>query len=270
MKSFYEVLTEAINDLAENGYDSEIRLEGWMQKLRQAAEQDMPSAKEMQKRIDLSLRAIYRRNVENGAALRYHPGIDRFTLDRIAPDLRMDLDRRILASANLIRLNRDQAIEKTLQRFSGWSTSIPVTGTRAVRRQEVKASIGKSLSQARYEVRRLEIDQGHKLISSINAIIGEQSGAIAMQWHSHWRQAGYQYRADHKERDQKFYAIRNSWAQKEGLINKGAGYTDEMTAPAQEVFCRCWGSWYNQLQDLPESMLTKKGITLLRGKHASP
>ena len=37
-----------------------------------------------------------------------------------------------MASAKLIKLNRDAAIERTLQRFSGWSTSIPVGGTAEV------------------------------------------------------------------------------------------------------------------------------------------
>jgi hypothetical protein len=64
------------------------------------------------------LGAIYRRLVERGGVARYHPEIARFTIQRITPRLRAEFDRRILASANLIKLNRQQAIDKTLQRES--------------------------------------------------------------------------------------------------------------------------------------------------------
>ncbi|MDE3023780.1 MAG: hypothetical protein KGI54_18345, partial [Pseudomonadota bacterium] len=210
------------------------------------------------------LRAIYRRNVERAAILRFHPNVDRYTLDRIRPDLRLELDRRILASADLIKMNRAQAIDKTLQRFSGWATSIPLGGSRVVEKVEVKKLVGKSLARIKYEGRRLTIDQGHKLVSSINHVVAMQSGAIALQWHSHWRQPGYHYRPDHKERDKKFYAIRESWAIKEKLINKGEGYSDEMTQVSEEPFCRCFATYFNQLQDLPDSMLTARGRKLIK------
>jgi hypothetical protein len=47
------------------------------------------------------LGAIYRKLAEKGQIARYHCGIDRFTLDRIKPYLRAELDKRIMASANL-------------------------------------------------------------------------------------------------------------------------------------------------------------------------
>ena len=259
MKGFYGLLTEAVADLSEHGYDSQERLDRWMQVLREAAERDTPSVDVLRQRLDLALQTLYRRNVEKGALLKYHPSLDRYTLDRIRPDLRLELDRRILASADLIRLNRDQAINRTLQRFSGWATSIPSGGSKVVRRMEVRKHVFKSLAQVKHENRRLEIDQGHKLISSINSVVATQSGAIAMQWHSHWKQPGYHYRPDHKDRDKKFYAIRDSWAIREHLINRGSGYSDEMTQPSEEVFCRCYATYFNYLQDLPESMMTAKG-----------
>ncbi len=80
----------------------------------------------------------------------------------------------------------------------------------------MRESIAKPIRQLRYEERRVSIDQGHKLVSSINAVIAEQTQAIAMMWRSHWRQAGYDYRPDHKERDKRFYVVRGSWALSRG------------------------------------------------------
>jgi hypothetical protein len=50
---------------------------------------------------------------------------------------------------------------------------------------------------------------------------------------------------------------------KAGLMNKGAGYTDEMTKPGEEVFCRCAMQFVYALRDLPPEMLTHKGETAL-------
>jgi hypothetical protein len=159
----------------------------------------------------------------------------------------------------LIRLNHDSSVQKTIQRFAGWATSIPAGGSRVENRTEIKQEVSKSLKQMDFATRRVLIDQGHKLLSSIDAVIAQQTGAIAMMWRSHFRQPGYNARPDHAERDGKVYAIRGNWAMEKGLMNKGAGYADEMTTPAEEPFCRCYGVYLNNLRDLPTEMLTAKG-----------
>lgn len=263
MSTFQDVLTEAVRDISENGYDDPVRLNEWLKRLRFAALADLPSEEEVRTRMAMAMDAVFRRTITKTAVLRHHPGVPRFTIDRITPNLRPELDRRIHASANLIKLNREQAVEKMIQRASGWATSVPDGGSRAVEKMDVKESIAKPIRQLRYEERRVTIDQGHKLVSSINAVIAQQTGAIAMVWRSHWRRAGYDYRKDHKERDQLVYVIRGSWAMEQGLITKGAGYTDEITAPAEEVNCTCYGVYLNSLREMPPEMLTAKGKKLL-------
>src|ERR1700685_1126223 len=264
-QTFQEVLAAAIADIAESGYDSAERVEGWMRKLRLAAETSLISAASLEQQLRDGLAAIYRRMVDQGGALRYNPGIERFTLEKLRPALRGELDRRILASANLIKLNRAQAIDKTLQRFQGWSTSIPKGGVSGETKAEVKANVRKSLASLPFTERRLLTDQGHKLIASINDIIAADGGAIAGQLSSRWRQAGYDYREDHKERDGKFFLIRDCWAHVAGLVKKGkAGYVDESTAPAQEPFCRCSYKYVYNIRDLPDDMVTVKGKNALR------
>lgn len=262
-RTFHEVLTEAVRDISENGYEDVNRVNEWLKRLRFAALVDLPTEEEVRNRMQLAMEAVFQRSFTKTAALRYHPGVPRFTIDRIKPQLRAELDRRILSSANLIKLNREQAVEKMIQRASGWATSIPDGGSRVVEKQDVKESIARPIKQVRYEERRVTIDQGAKLVSSINAVIAQQTGAIAAEWNSRWKRPGYEYRKDHKERDGKIYAIRGSWAMEQGLINKGDGYTDEITEPAQEVFCQCRYTYFNALRDLPDSMLTEKGRKLL-------
>lgn len=262
--TFAETVAAAIKDFEEYGYDSEARLERWLSELRKSAEQATSSKSKLAEMLRDALRAIFHRLVEKGSILGRHPGADRFTLQKVAPRLRTELDRRILASASLIKLNRDEAIEKTLRRFSGWATSIPVGGSEAVSRRETSTDLKKALKSLPFEERRVLIDQGHKLTSSLNAILASDGGAIAGKWRSHWRQAGYNYRTDHKERDGHFFLLRDSWAAKSGLVKPGPdGYSDKITQPGEEVFCRCFYEYVYNLRDLPGDMLTEKGAAEL-------
>jgi len=258
--SFYDVLSAAIRDVADHGYDSAARIAYWQEEIRKAAERTMSPPHVMERMLREALAAVYRRMVEKGQIVNLHPGVARFTLERVKPQLRAELDRRILASADLIKLNRKQAIEKTLQRFAGWSTSIPKGGSDAVDKRETKDEIRKSLASLPFQDRRVLIDQGHKLTAAISQTIAEGGGAIAGIWHSNWKQPGYDYREDHKERDGQVYTLRGNWAQDRGLMKVGdAGYYDEITAVGQEPFCRCRMTWLYHLRQLPDDMITAKG-----------
>jgi hypothetical protein len=259
-RGFYEILRLAISDITEHGFDSSGRLTFWTEQLRQAAMRTVMPLWRMEALLKTGLSAIYRRLVERGQIVRYHPGIERFTVARVAPHLRAELDRRILASADLIKLNREQVIAKTLQRFQGWATSIPGGGSDATSKQQTAKEVRKALARLPFEERRVLIDQGHKFTANLSNILAQDGGAIALIWHSHWRQAGYDYREDHKERDGHVYAIRGNWAMQRGLMRAGeAGYYEDITAVGEEVFCRCYAQYLYTLRDLPKDMLTKRG-----------
>jgi hypothetical protein len=259
VSEFQRVLTEAVADISANGYDSAARLEDWLLRLRIAAERDGVSDADVADALKRTLGTTYKRLVDNGG-LERSAGVSRFTIERVRPELRAELDRRILASANLIKLNREQMVDKTLQRFSGWATSVPPGGSRAVDRREVKKAVRKALASEPFEVRRVTIDQGHKLAANLNQVVAEGNGAIAIEWKSRWREAGYNYRKDHKERDGHVYALRGNWALEKGLMKPGPdGYYDQITSVGEEPFCRCSGVYLFSLRDLPADMVTAKG-----------
>jgi len=263
-QGFYAVLRAAISDLTENGFDTSGRLMFWTEQLRQAAWRTLKPAWQMEEMLKFGLTSIYRRLIERGGIARYHSGIPRFTLQRVAPNLRAELDRRILAAADLIKLNRQQAIDNTLQRFQGWATSIPGGGSDTTDKRETAKEVRKALARLPFEERRVMIDQGHKFTANLSNILAQDGGAIAMIWHSHWRQLGYDYREDHKERDRNVYALRGNWAIQQGLMRAGeAGYYEDVTAVGQEVYCRCYAQYLYTLRDLPKEMLTKKGAEAL-------
>lgn len=258
--SFFAVVTDAVADITEFGFDSEQRLTDWIARIRAAALADLTPLPLLEAELKRTLTAAYDRYVEKGGVARYHADIPHFTIDRVKPKLRAELDRRMAASAGLIKLNRAQAVERTTQRLAGWATSIPAGGSKNVDRVPVKSDIRKALVQLPYEERRIIIDQSYKLISSVSNIIANDGGAIAVEWHSHWRDKSYNFRPDHKIRDGHIYAIKGNWAALAGLMKPGPnGYYEDVTAFAQEPFCRCFGRYLYAIRRLPEGMLTQKG-----------
>ncbi|EPM2198738.1 hypothetical protein ACTK7T_004256 [Escherichia coli] len=257
IRTLYEVLTDAVNYYVNHGWDSEKSLLEWCRKLRVAAQREPPDDTVARKHLT----AIYSRLVIDGGALRDQPpdGPKKITVEKLKPEFRKELDRRIFASANLIKLNREQAIEKTIQRFQGWVTSIPPDGVSEIDRREVKSSFQKSVKDMDFISRRVAIDQGHKLASNVKYLLAVQSGAIALRWHSNWRRPGYKYRQDHKERDEKIYLLRDSWALEQGLIKPVYGFYDEITAAGEEVYCSCDALPIYAPQKLPDEFLTEKG-----------
>jgi len=261
-----QILTAALRDLEIHGYDSPERIERWVRELTIAIERTgVINDIDLKQRIKASLMP----KMENAASNAFKGmGIKRFTKANIPPRLYNELDRRIIASASLIKLNRTTAVNDTLQRFIGWSTSIPAGGGIVEGKAEVKQDIKKSLSQLDFVERRVIIDQTHKLIANVNNIVAVDNGAIAVEWNSHWRQKNYNYREDHKELDGKTFLIKDSWADKAGLV-KGDYYEDLADGFGQAVFCRCYGKYIFNIKRLPSELLTNKGVAYVANKSAA-
>ena len=268
MASFFETISEAIREFEQTGFDSVHRLEYWLGKIRESAAQSLTPESVLEEQLNKTFGSIYRRMIDDGQIVKNHPGISRFTIDRLKPKLRGELDRRMAVSRGLIKLNRDAMMEKVSQRFAGWASSIPDGGSRAVDVKETKDHIRKALTSLPFTERRVMIDQGTKFVSSLNEIIATDGGAIAVKWNIR-KSPGYNNRPDHKEREGKIYLLRNSWAKEKGLVKPGpAGYYDDITKFGEEIFCSCWGSFLYALRDLPQDMLTRKGELALEEARA--
>lgn len=258
--TFDAILRAFIADMAANGYDSAERLAYWQRRLREAAERSLTPTTKMQRMLRDVLQSVYRKEKEQYGVLKLHPGIGRFTVDRLGPQMKAELDRRIMASADLIKLNREEAIETALRRASGWATSIPMGGSKQVDKREEAESIRKSLSGLKFVERRVLIDQGHKLETAISDVVATNTGALAAIWHSNWKQANYDFREDHKERDGEIYVVKGNWAMEKGLMKLGGHkYIEDIERPGEFVFCRCKYQYIYSLRKLPEEMLTAKG-----------
>lgn len=261
-QAFDEVLKQAMKDFEENGYQSADQLAAWRERLERAARESMTPESVMEEKLREAYEQVYRRQVEQKLVLRRHPGLSTFTLDRVKPELRGELTKRIRASADLIKLDRRNVIDKTMQRFTGWASSVPITGTKPDK--DERAKIVSGMGNLSFQERRVLIDQSHKLTSAINNVVAVGGGAIAAIWHSHYKESGYNFREDHKELalvSQKVpFLIRGSWADEQGLVKlAGSKYTDQIVDPGQDIFCRCYYVYQYALSQLPREMLTRKG-----------
>jgi hypothetical protein len=258
--TFRRLLAQAIAEISEAGYVSSDQIEMWIARLRNAAEQDLGPEGKIDAEVNRSLQTIFDRLIERGKIFEYVPEVSRFTLAIIRPKLHAELDRRIAASVNKIKLNRREAVDRTLSRFQGWSTSIPAGGDDTIDKIETRTEIGKSVARVRYERALVDRDQGHKLIANIADIVATDAGAIAGVWHDHGEHdPSYDARKEHMARAGKTYLIRNSWAHQQGLVRAPNGFVDEYEMVGQAVSCRCWYKYITSPRRLPDGFLTKKG-----------
>jgi hypothetical protein len=272
MSEFDDILREAVADITVHGYDDRARVDQWLVRLREAARAALVPENLLQQRLVKALGNRFRQHMRLVNIKRRHPGLAQFTLQQLEPSLQRELQRRILASAKLITLNRDASINRTLQRFEGWATSVPKGGSRAVDRTETTKKLRRAFASLPFEERRVIVDQGHKLIASIDEVLATDGGAVAAVWHSHWRETGYDYRPRHKQFDQRVFVVRGNWALKQGLVKLGGQlYTDQIEKPAELPFCRCFHTYLYSLADVPAAMLTAKGKMALRegDRHAA-
>ena len=268
---FHATLTAAVNDFIEHGFDSQERLDRWMSRLHDAAKASLVPEAVLARSLAQALDAVFKRNAGTAKLMKVAPGVSQYTIEMIKPKLRAELDRRKLASASLIKLNRHEAIAKTLQRFAGWASSVPKGGTEIAKRQDIKTNVRKGIAALPFLERRVIIDQSAKLVATINNIVATDGGAIALIWrHVKMGPPEYQSRPEHVERDGEIFLIRDSWAHKAGYVKlAGRQYYDQVDAVGEAVYCSCSAQYLFALRDLPAEMLTVKGReALLQARRA--
>jgi hypothetical protein len=264
-KTLQETVSAAVDDVARHGYDSEERVAYWEDQIRRAAQRGLRGEAEVDAAVREAMSAVFRRQVDGGGLLRRHPGVSAYTLQQLRPQLHAELSRRVAANLGLIKLNREEAVRKATHRFRGWATSVPAGGSDTVERREQQQEIRKSLSQLGFADRRVIIDQTAKLNASISATVALNGDAIGAVWHSHKYQAGYDGRPEHDARDGVFYLVRDSWAQRSGLVKaKDGRYTDSVEQPAMLPFCRCHWEWTYSIRSVPDDFMTDRGREALR------
>jgi hypothetical protein len=281
MTTFTQTVNEIIAEILQYGFDSQERIRRLTLKLKNAYIASILPEYKLQEMVRKQLTMTFDKLVKQKNLV--NPEVQGFTIQRIKPHLRKELDKRIMASADLIKWRREESISNILRQFQGWSTSIPEGGAKSEGARDGANKLKKMTQTERYNQRRISIDQTAKLTSSIRDIVATDTGAIGAFWHSKGEhEKEYDYRKTRLKRSKLtggFYLIRGSWADQQGLVKgvrsgikemygdgEGVNYTDEMSQPAEEVFCRCNYQYVFSLRKVPEEFLTEKGKNLLQSK----
>lgn len=230
-------------------------LEHWIPLIRSALRREYPSNDDIYGQASRLLNVRFK-SIARGARKRHRISVNRFGPELISEQYRPMLADRIRASAELIKLNRDEEIERQLRRFVGWATGGLPNQQKRDDKGELKKGVTKSLKSLSFERRRVCIDQGHKLLAAVDDAISAEYGAIAKKWRHVIPHAGYQSRKEHLELDGKVFAVKGNDAIKSGRMKKGPnGYAEDFhTQPALEPFCRCWFETIYDVSDLPQDM----------------
>lgn len=263
-RRFYDVVSEAVSDIVEHGFDSQERLQKWLIAIRRAAGQALIPEHELEELLRKSLSRVFRGAASLVVLQHKHVGIPAFKLEQIRYGLHAELRRRIQVGVDLIKLNRSAAVEQALQRFAGWASSVPAGGSDAVSRKETGEKVRRSIAALPFVERRVVIDQGHKLVAAVNDIVARDGGAIAMRWHHIHPGPHYDSRPEHLARDGKVFLIRDSWAVRDGLVKLAGGkYLDQIDQPGEKIFCSCSGIYLYVPSRLPPQMWTAKGRSMI-------
>lgn len=262
-----ELLAAAIRHFAQHGYLNPAEVEEWSHRIQQAADDPAALAAEGE-RVRRMLEGSFKRAFGKGSIRRAHKNIQPWAADRLIPDARAELERRIYAAIDLIRLNKAEATAKTVQRFKGWVTAVPPGGLPDVAVAPIKKDMSKAAREVRWVARRVAVDQTAKMLSNVNDIVATGAGAIAGRWDATFEIAR-QHRPEHAKRHNLIYVIRDGWADRDGLIKHPHGYVDEHDMPAWLINCRCDYEYLYELDDLPAEMLTPKGREALARTRAA-
>jgi len=260
-QSLQDLLREMIADVSAKGYVSEAQMEGWTDRIRAATEAALGRPAEAREETRDRLRLLFDRFLTRGVFRRVD-GINRFDVSMLAPTLRAELDRRVFAAADLIVVDRDEAVRRTVNRVRGWISSVPPGGTDVLSKVDLRAKLSKGVADHKYHKRFVDTDQGHKLIANVAELVAVGSGAIGGVWHDHGEHdKSYDARKEHLVRSGEFFLIRGSWADEQGLISHRGPirFYDEVDPVGMKPNCRCWLRYVTSPRRLPPEALTSKG-----------
>ena len=94
MATFYQTVSEAIREFEEQGFDSVERLQYWTERIRKAAIESLTPESVLNETLTRTLQGVYKKLIDDGQIIKAHSGVSRFTVDRLKPQLRAELDRK--------------------------------------------------------------------------------------------------------------------------------------------------------------------------------
>lgn len=203
-------------------------------------------------------------------------GLKGWRIEELRPEFRDQLKQRIDYSLSLIKTQSQENMLKLENRFRNWINLKTLgVGDKTTLKQAV--GFEKEHKKNKKHLKFILRDQTMKLASSYDEIVANHYDAICFIWKTRkdnrvsGNPAGKYPKADlnskthgnHYIRQGRYYFYENSWAIKQGLINKSkielvSSLKDGM--PGKPIGCRCYATNLYELTDIPKQLLSKKGL----------
>ena len=202
-------------------------------------------------------------------------GIKSWRAKFVSDDLRKILKDKIHYNSMLLGDSRSEVALQMRRRLLG-----ALAGNEDLSKLKELLKPMTQLAKEDKRVKRMVTDQSRKMVADFNEIVADKYQAIGFVWKNMddkrvvGNPAGLypdaddnsKAHGDHWSRQGKFYFYENSWAVKEGLINKNskdfrwAKFNDGL--PGKPINCRCFAHNYYDLEDIKDkwpSLISSKG-----------
>lgn len=144
---------------------------------------------------------------------------------------------------------RVNEIDARIKKFIDWANSDAATKKKSV------ADIRSVLKSINKWHKGFYTNRAFRFIDDVDIIANIENGAISARWSY---SPPYTEECGHEPLNDQHFLIRDCWAIEQGLINTtNAKFFDE--APKQKGGCRCCFIFKFRIDQMPDSMLTKKG-----------
>lgn len=212
--------------------------------------------------LSYALKKEYRRHFRDLKTT--HKGLSSYKLEDLQPKLLKAYKSKVANNLALIKTQNNANMNKLKARYLSWINLQSVGGDKEKLKDYVKLEKNKRL---KFVIR----DQSNKLTSTMDEIIADYYGWIAMQWKTRndnkvvGKPSGLYPKVtddtmhgNHWERKDKFYynpkinkTIKNKL--KLSKFNGEAIFEDGM--PGNPIGCRCYAVFYYDIEDLPKGLI---------------
>lgn len=202
-------------------------------------------------------------------------GLKGWRLYDLKSDLRAELSERLGFSLNLIKTQTNSNMSKLEDRFLNW-VSLRTQGVGEKVSLKKAIALESESKKAKNHIKFILKDQTNKMTSAFDEIVANKYDAICFIWNTRrdkrvvgnpsgrYPEANKSSKihGDHYSRQGEYYFYPNSWAIKQGLINKSeVNLTTDLDdgMPGKPIGCRCYAENLYELADVPKKFLSKKG-----------
>lgn len=196
-----------------------------------------------------------------------HKGMSAYTHNDISKEFRKALERRILHSLQAIKIKDQQLLLDLESRFLSFITD--EKKEKSLQNLKDNLAANKSTKIAKNYVKNVVSDQVARLNDDIDSIHAKLNGALGLIWHtmedtkvvgnpSGKYPKGNELHNDHYKRNNVFFALKNSYATKKGLL-KADIFEDleDIKKVGRGLNCRCYYEYIYDLRDVPKEYLAK-------------